>query len=311
VATDAGLTKTEILETVQGYRQRFAANGANAALERQFERDKDDIRELGVPLETIPDPADPTNNQAMRYRIPKGAYELPADLAFTAEESALLGLAAMVWREGSLSSESRRATMKLRSLGHAQEPVLAYAPRLRAREAAWTPLSTALERNQLVRFDYLKPGEQSPRPREVEPLALVQFQGRWMLHAHDPSSDFDKTFLLGRITSKVQVLARRFTPPEGDQTQVALDSLRAIWAERTARVRVESGSEAATRLRKRRDTRELSADEMGAELELHYADLALLADELASAGPEVLVLEPPQLVAEVRDRLRQVVASHG
>jgi proteasome accessory factor B len=50
LATDTGLTKTEILSTVQGYRQRWSS-GDNAALERQFERDKDDIRELGVPLE--------------------------------------------------------------------------------------------------------------------------------------------------------------------------------------------------------------------------------------------------------------------
>ena len=79
LATDNGLTKNEILSTVQGYRQRYSTSGDNASLERQFERDKDDIRELGVPLETIEDPADVGNNQALRYRIPRGAYELPAD----------------------------------------------------------------------------------------------------------------------------------------------------------------------------------------------------------------------------------------
>jgi proteasome accessory factor B len=47
LATDAGLTKNEILSTVQGYRQRYSTAGDNANLERQFERDKDDIRELG------------------------------------------------------------------------------------------------------------------------------------------------------------------------------------------------------------------------------------------------------------------------
>ena len=57
LATDSGLSKTEILSTVQGYRQKYSRSGDNAALERQFERDKDDIRELGVPLETIDDPA--------------------------------------------------------------------------------------------------------------------------------------------------------------------------------------------------------------------------------------------------------------
>jgi proteasome accessory factor B len=160
LATDAGLTKNEILSTVQGYRQRYEADGVTAALERQFERDKDDIRELGVPLETVDDPDDPGNNQALRYRIPKGAYDLPEDVKFTPQEIALLNLASRVWREGSLSADSRRALMKLRSLDiEAEEPVLGYAPRVRVREAAFEPLSTALEKNVLVRFPYLKPGE--------------------------------------------------------------------------------------------------------------------------------------------------------
>jgi proteasome accessory factor B len=115
LATEAGLTKAEILSTVQGYRQRYSTSGDNANLERQFERDKDDIRELGVPLETIESPGQSGNNQNLRYRIPRGDYELPADISFSPEETTLLNLAAMVWREGSISGESRRAILKLRS----------------------------------------------------------------------------------------------------------------------------------------------------------------------------------------------------
>ena len=113
LATDVGLMKNEILSTVHGYSQRYTAGGSNANLERQFERDKEDIRELGVPLETIDSPSDPGNNQLKRYRIPRGRYELPEDITFTPEESTLLTLAARVWREGSLSAESRRALIKL------------------------------------------------------------------------------------------------------------------------------------------------------------------------------------------------------
>ena len=66
LATENGLTKAEILETVQGYRQRYKVGDENANLERQFERDKDDIRDLGVPLETIDSPGDAGNNQTLR-----------------------------------------------------------------------------------------------------------------------------------------------------------------------------------------------------------------------------------------------------
>ena len=71
---------------------------------------------------------------------------MPADISFTPEEGALLGLAAMVWREGSLSEESRRALLKLKSLGDTtDEPVLGYQPRIQVRDSAFEPLRTALE----------------------------------------------------------------------------------------------------------------------------------------------------------------------
>ena len=57
IATDVGLTKAQILSTVTGYAGRYSMGGDNSALERQFERDKDDLRELGVPLETIDFPS--------------------------------------------------------------------------------------------------------------------------------------------------------------------------------------------------------------------------------------------------------------
>ena len=201
--TDVGLTKHDILSTVQGYRQRFTLGGDNSNLERQFERDKDDIRELGVPLETIETPGEAGNNQLLRYRIPREGYELPPDVQFTPEESALLGLAAIVWREGEFSAEASRALLKLRGLGATtSEPVLGYVPRLRARDDAFEPLRIAIERRRRVRFDYLKPGQLTPTTRTVDPLALFLFQGRWHCYTDDPDTGIRKTFLLRRIPSK-------------------------------------------------------------------------------------------------------------
>lgn len=308
LATESGLTKSEILSTVQGYRQRYSRSGDNANLERQFERDKDDIRELGVPLETIESPGQAGNNQNLRYCIPRGAYELPSDISFSAEETTLLGLAAMVWREGSLSAESRRAIVKLRSLGvTTQEPVLGYTPRLRVRDAAFEPLRSALDKNQIVRFSYLKPGEAQARVRTVAPLALVQHQGRWHLHALEPDTGVTKTFLLRRIVSPVVSTAKAFVPDGTDQTQAALHELEQVWESHTAEVEVMPESDAATRLRKRRGTTVAASG----TLLLHYSDANIVADELAGYGPEVLVLSPPALRDAVSARLRIVAAEHG
>lgn len=308
LATENGLTKNEILSTVQGYRQKYSTSGDNANLERQFERDKDDIRELGVPLETLDSPGQAGNNQSLRYRIPRGAYDLPADITFSPEETTLLNLAAMVWREGSLSGESRRAILKLRSLGvSTDEPVLGYAPKVRVRDAAFEPLTAALGRNAVVKFAYLKPGEQEARVRTVEPLALVQHQGRWHLYAQEAGTDVTKTFLLRRIVSQIATTGKTFTPPKGNASERSLKELEEIWNSNTAVVEVEPGSDAATRLTKRRGTTAATSG----TLQLHYSDINIFADELAGYGPEALVVSPPELREAVKSRLRRTAADHG
>ncbi|WP_078713615.1 helix-turn-helix transcriptional regulator [Agreia bicolorata] len=308
VSTEIGLTKAEILGAVQGYRQKFVPGGDNSSLERQFERDKDDIRELGVPLETLESPTDPGNNQALRYRIAKGDYDLPADITFTPEETTLLNLAAMVWREGSLSGESRRALLKLRSLGtEGSKQLVGYAPRIRTRDAAFGPLTDALDKAVLVRFSYLKPGEQNARERTVAPTAVVQHQGRWYLQAEDQQADAPRTFLLSRIVGPV-VVTRTPAPRPASATagDDALAELDEIWSTQIARVSVRPGTDAESRLGKRRG----SIRHTDGTIALHYTDLALLADDLATFGPEVVVISPPTLLDAVRNRLRAIVASH-
>lgn len=304
LATETGLTKNEILSTVQGYHQRYKSGGDNSNLERQFERDKDDIRDLGVPLETVAAPGDAGNNQTLRYRIPKGAYELPADVTFTPEETALLNLAATVWREGSLSGESRRALLKLRSLGvTADEPLIGYAPRIRLRDAAFDPLDAAIRKGVRVRFPYLKPGEERATERDVIPLALVQYQGRWHLSAERDGER--RVYLLRRIVGPV-VAGPVADVPAGDHAAEALAGLEAVWEANVAELLVAPGSDASTRLANR-DGAEVSGD----RAVVHFVDLNILADELSGFGPEVLVLRPPALRDAVVDRLRGVVSAHG
>ncbi len=307
LATRDGLTKQEILSSVQGYRQRYARAGDNASLERQFERDKDDIRELGVPLETADSIGESGNNQSLRYRIAKGAYELPSDLTFSPQEITLLELASMVWREKSLSAQSRRALLKLRSLGiEPDEPIVGYAPRLRVRESAFTPLTAALERQVVVSFDYLKPGELAPMTREVAPLALVQHEGRWHLHAHDAVGA--RTFLLSRIVGPVRLTGQSFTPKGEGHADRALGELQKIWHQNIAQIDVVPGTEAAIRLGKHALESPITTE--SDPIDVHYTDIDIFADELAGYGPEVVVHAPIQLRNAVRNRLKTIRVVH-
>ena len=326
VATESGLTKADILANVQGYRQRYSSANTNESLERQFERDKDDLRELGIPLETVEPPDDPGSNHFLRYRIPKGLYDLPADVTFTPDEVSLLKLAGTVWREGSLSGESRRALMKLNSLGvEPSEPVLGYAPLLRTRDSSFEPLSKALDRRQVVAFLYLKPGELIPARRVVAPRALVQHEGRWHLYATDDVARATRTFLLARIVgtvavvpNKIPLLTSDVTPAGSDQG--ASDSARALadldnlWASNTAHITVLPGSDAAVRLGARQSAQtphivaNLAAD---VTRTLHFTDLNILADELAGFGPEIYVTSPLTLRAAVQGRLVAARDAHA
>ena len=309
VASRNGLTKSEILQTVSGYRDRFADSRGKALenLDRQFERDKEALRDLGIRIDTVDDPGDPGNNQRTRYRIPREAYELPDDIAFTPAELALLGLAATVWQEGSLSAESRRALTKLRGLGvAAAEPVVGFRPLVRVAEPALDPLRAAIEARAVVEFDYLKAGEATPTRRRVSPLALALHEGRWLLVAAE-ADGYRLTYLLRRIVSKVAITRSPAIAPEPDEETQALARLAAFRAGNTARIRVVAGSDAETRLQHRSDTRVLEPQ----LLEVHWTDLALFADELVALQPEALVLEPPELVARIVRRLEEIEVTHG
>jgi proteasome accessory factor B len=233
---------------------------------------------------------------------------LPADVRFTAEEMAVLGLAAMVWREGSLSAESRRALVKLRGLGVSiTEPLIGYAPRVLARDAAFEPLSAALDKAAVVSILYLKPGDPRASIRTIEPLALVQHQSRWHIFAREVTTGQFRTFLLRRIVGGVRLTGATFSPPAGDHKTTALNELTEVWNSHSATVIVEPGSDAATRLAKRDGTTSPAEN----TLELHYSDINILADELSSFGPEVLVLTPAVLVEAVRTRLSMTAVAHG
>jgi proteasome accessory factor B len=306
MATEQGLTKDTILESVSGYREQSEAGAGRDALEKMFERDKESLRRLGVPIETIGDAADPDDLREARYRVPSGEYELPVDIDFTPAEIALLNLAGSVWGEGSLSDEARSGLRKIRALGiSVDEPIIGYAPRISLRDPAFAPLQQAIEQSRVVTFPYLKPGEPSPHVRRIRPLALVDYESRWHVYGYDLAAQADRTFLLSRIVGDVVMTREGFDPAQREGAgERALKGLEAVAARMSALLEVNPGSEAALRLGRR-----ATPAEQG--IRVPYVDVHILADELASYGPEVRVVEPLELRDEVVRRLRATLAVHA
>jgi proteasome accessory factor B len=305
VATEQGLTKDTILGSVAGYREQSEAGASKDALEKMFERDKENLRGLGVPIETIGDPADPDDLREARYRVPRGEYALPEDIEFTPAEIALLNLAGSVWGSESLSADARSGLRKIRALGiDVDEPILGYAPRISLRDPAFPALQQAIEQSRVVTFPYLRPGEEAPRQRRVRPLALVEYEARWHVFGFDLGVGADRTFLLSRVVGDVTVTRESFDPALRDGAgDRALAGLDAVAAAHTAVLEVHPGTEAALRLQRRA----LPADR---GLRVPYVDVHVLADELASYGPEVRVVEPDDLRAEVVRRLTATARLH-
>ena len=306
MATEQGLTKDAILSSVSGYREQTEAGAKKDALEKMFERDKENLRGLGVPIETIGDRLDPEDLREARYRVPTAEYELPDDIEFSPAELALLNLAGGVWSESSMTSEARSGLRKIRALGiEVEDPIIGYSPRISVRERAFPELQQAIEQSRVVTFPYLKPGDEAARARRIQPLALVEYEARWHVYGIDLDAHAERTFLLSRITGDVTPTRATFDPAQregaGERARAGLDEL----AERQhALVEVNPGSEAALRLKRR-------ARPAPQGILVPYVDVHELADELASYGPEVRVVSPGALRDQVVARLRATVATHG
>ena len=306
MATEQGLTKDTILSSVAGYREQGESGASKDALEKMFERDKESLRGLGVPIETIGDYADPDDLREARYRVPTAEYALPRDITFTPAELALLNLAGGVWSRSSMSADARSGLRKIRALGiPVDEPIIGYSPRISLREPSFAPLQRAIEQARVVTFPYLKPGEQAPRTRRVRPLALVDYEARWHVYSFDLDADAERTFLLSRIVGDVRLTKETYDHAlregAGDRAVAGLD---AVARRNSALIEVNPGTEAALRLARRG-----SPADQG--MTVPYVDGHVFADELASYGPEVRVVAPEELRDEVVRRLTATLALHG
>lgn len=307
MATQSGVSKDNILHSVRGYREDAEAGVSKETLERRFERDKDILRDMGIPLETLVPVEDEGNNRNTLYRIPKGKYDHPDDLILSAQDIRLLNVAAAVWREGSLSNDAKVAQMKLASHGlSVNEPLLGALPMITARDPALQSLRVALADGKQAKFSYLKPGERQATIRQVSPLAVVMHEGSWHVLSVEGTDNSQRTFLLRRIVSAVQIVDEPAAAPPPDTVAQMTEELDYLYRTQVATVRVTPDSGAAAILAHRPGT---TID--GDVYSVHYTDVNVLADALCEHGPEVTALGPPELVEAVIRQLTVLEADHG
>lgn len=291
LATRRRLTKEQIRKAIPDY----STCPTVEAFERMFERDKEDLRDLGIPVDT--GPQESYFGDEVGYRIHRDAYALP-EVRFAPDELAVLGLAARAWQQASMSQAAGTALLKLRAAGAEADlgALTGLEPRVSASEPAFDALWTAVRDRAPVAFDYRSASGVAPARRAVEPWGLLTRNGRWYLVGHDRGRDAPRVFRVSRIVGDVrrEGLDASVVVPEGVDVRDQLRTMVAPEPRRSATVAVPAGGAPGLR----RWATSTSPGEDGWEtLEIPYWRAAQLAAELVPYGASARVLEP----AEVRD----------
>ena len=297
LSTRQFLSAERIRDAVPGYEAGDGSRATDEAFKRMFERDKAELRELGIPLETGRNSSFDTEDG---YRIRRGDYELPA-IEFDAAEAAAVGLAARLWQSATLGEPARHALIKLRAAGTeiraADTP--GAVPHLDASDPSLPALLEAARTSTVVRFDYQKSGAGMAESRTLEPWGVLSWRRRWYVAGFDRDRDEPRSFRLSRIAGRVETVGR----PHAFQRPEKVDLLSMVagrWAgdDRLALVRV-AGTGAG-------QLRRIADSDVEGVLTIAFTDRNWLARTIASAGASAVVLEPPDLVDAVVERLRAV-----
>lgn len=308
LSTRQYLTAERIRRIVPGY----AGAPTDEAFYRTFERDKSELRDLGVPLEIGRNSA---FDSIDGYRIARRDYEL-GDIGLEPDEAAAVALALRLWDSPEMTGAARGALLKLRAAGVDVDDRDAGAiePKVRTSEPAFPALLAAVRSGRSVEFDYRRPNDPRAHARSVEPWGVVSWRGRWYLVGFDLDRQAPRCFRLSRIFGqpKASGPAGAVSRPEdvdlmelvaGEQRDSAPVAQAKVWVRRG---RAQGLRRLAAVVGERR-IGDLDGDVV--EVDLFHPDSA--ASWLAGYGPDVLVLEPEVLCKAVHELHLGAAAAAG
>jgi proteasome accessory factor B len=220
LASSRYLKKNEIFSKVAGY------SGSADAMERMFERDKDDLRNLGIIIEVASH--DPLFEDETGYRIHRESFQLPAD-HFTHEEIAFLSTALSLWLNSSLSDSATAAARKISSIA-ADQPDLPPSINISSEmdDQKLALIVDALSKRARILFQYQGSLETGFKQRLVHPMGITSWKGSWYLIGEDSEKNEMRVFKLSRMERDSLVLegSNLFTIPESFEVSDYLSVLR-------------------------------------------------------------------------------------
>jgi proteasome accessory factor B len=278
------------------------AHADQSSAKRMFERDKDVLRDIGVPIEVV---ATDAWEVEQGYVIDKERYYLP-EISFTPEEISALFVAARWGGDPSAEDAVRKllsatgtgilAGLGGSGLGGTGEPNL-------------SPAAEAVAAQRAVRFGY-RTSRGEVAERTVDPFGLAIRGGHWYLVGQDRARGEIRSFRLSRVVGQIVATGDGTAPPAGFR---AADHVQAgPWgpgeAETTATVAfapevawwATNGVAGAETLERRPDGWTIAR--------VPWQPGESLAGWVLSFGPDAEAIEPPELRAEVVARLEALGA---
>jgi predicted DNA-binding transcriptional regulator YafY len=277
------LTLDEVAERVSpSYPEELASR------RRQFERDKETLRELGIEISV--EMLDHLGGGEVGYRIRPDRYYLP-ELDLTDEEREALHVAVTAIRlEG---DDAREALLKLGGLAGERAEAVADLPA----SPVLGDLFDASARRAPVRFRY------RDEQRDLEPYGVVLRLGHWYVVGHDRDRDASRAFRVDRIESAIETgPPGSFTVPDDfDPARFVRDDPMSYGDDRPvrARVRVEAARAGWVAELLGEDAVEERHDDGAIVVGLDVVNREALRNWVLGLLEHAEVLGPPELRADV------------
>jgi proteasome accessory factor B len=301
LATKRYLTKSEIFRTVDGY------EGSDDSKERMFERDKDDLRNLGIEIEV--GSFDPLFEDESGYRIKPESYQFQLG-EVNAQEITLLSLAAEAWRGASLGSSALSALNKLHAIGveSDSELLLGLAPAFVMEDENLEIAISAITSRTALSFTYLNE-DLEPQSRAMEPYAVTSRYGHWYIFGRDLDRDAVRIFRFDRISGvmKVQGKAASFEIPKDVDVSAAFSDSSDL---RTAQIFLRDGRGLNLRSRARQ-IKDQVTPQGWQKFEINYRDHQRFVEEVLWYGSDLVVDSPQELRDQVIALLKSGMINYG
>ena len=280
------LTKSEIFNNVAGY------SGSPETMERMFERDKDELRNLGIRIEVRA--LDPLFEDDQGYLIDSNTFQInPND--FSQEEIFLLTMAANLWHGSALQKDSKAALLKIQSLDGLVATNTVASPVIEDNEDSKKLLLIfdAVERFITLEFEY------KGTIRQVKPYGIYTRRGFWYLAAQE--NDVVKSFKVVRIGQQIRATskAQAFDKPSEFKLSAFLEDIN---SPTTSKAEVRIRKNQALALRKRHKVEEVDSE--WDKLFIDYIFEEDLIESLLWYGSNLVVISPTSIRDQIINRAK-------